>query len=52
LALLGANVPTEKELKTRRQFFHRIRQMRSGKPPKKKRMLPATEEMLRSDRAR
>jgi plasmid stability protein len=51
LALLEANVPTEKELKTRLQFFHRIRQMQSRRPLKKK-MFPATEEMLRGDRDR
>jgi plasmid stability protein len=51
LALLEANVPTEKELKARQQFFHRIRQMQSRRPPKKK-MFPATEEMLREDRGR
>jgi len=51
LALLEANVPTEKELKTRQQFFQRIRQMQSARPPKKK-TFPATEEMLRGDRSR
>jgi DNA polymerase sigma len=51
LALLEANVPTEKELKTRRQFFHRIRQMQSRRRPKK-RIFPPTEEMLREDRGR
>jgi plasmid stability protein len=51
LALLEANVPTEKELKARQQFFQRIRLIQSRRPPKK-RILSPTEEMLREDRGR
>jgi plasmid stability protein len=51
LALLEANVPTEKELKARQRFFRRVRQMQSRKPSNRE-ILPSTEEMLREDRGR
>jgi plasmid stability protein len=51
LALLEANVPTEKELKARQRFFRRVRQMQSRKPSNPE-ILPSTEEMLREDRGR
>jgi plasmid stability protein len=51
LALLEANVSTEKELKARQQFFQRIRRMQSKRPSRSRRF-PATEEMLRENRGR
>jgi len=51
LSLLEENVPTEKELKRRREFVQKMQAMRSQKPlhpgP-----FPSTEEMQREDRQR
>jgi len=51
LALLEANVPTEKELRARQQFLRKIRQMHSRRPANRK-ILLSTGEMLREDRER
>jgi plasmid stability protein len=51
LALLEANVPTQKELKLRQRFIRQVRRMQSKKPLKPKNVQP-TEEMLREDRGR
>jgi plasmid stability protein len=54
LALLEENVPTEKELKTRHEFYRRIIEMRerSKELAKGKGPFPSTEEMIREDRER
>jgi plasmid stability protein len=51
LALLEANIPTEKELKSRQQFLRKVRQIQLGKHLAKG-PFPSTEEMLREDRER
>jgi len=51
LALLEENIPTEKELKARREFLRKIGRMRARKTQGNG-MFPSTEEMQREDRAR
>lgn len=51
LSLLEENVPTEKELKTRRALVRKLQRMRAKAPASPKRF-PSTEEMLREDRRR
>ena len=51
LALLEQNIPTEKELKARREFLHRLKQLASGKNNSGD-SFPSTEEMQREDRNR
>jgi len=51
LALLEQNIPTEKELKARREFLHRLKQLGSGKHNSGD-SFPSTEEMQREDRSR
>jgi len=50
LSLLEQNIPTEKELRVRRELMQKLSRLRSGKRSKKR--FPSTEEMLRQDRAR
>jgi plasmid stability protein len=50
LALLEQNIPTEKELKSRRQIVQRLARLHSkNRSPKR---FPSAEEMLREDRTR
>ena len=51
LAILKQNVPTEKELKARREFMRKIQQFQSQKPLTDGKF-PSSEEMLREDRER
>jgi len=51
LALLEANIPTGKELKSRQQFLRKVRQIQSSKSLAKASFL-SSEEMLREDRER
>jgi plasmid stability protein len=51
LALLEQNIPTEKELKARREFLRRLKQMGSGKLNSEE-SFPSTEDMQREDRTR
>ena len=51
LALLEQNIPTEKELKARREFLRRLKQMGSGKLNSGE-SFPSTEDMQREDRTR
>ena len=51
LALLEANIPTAKELKSRQQFLRKVRQIQCSKPLAKG-PFQSTEEMLREDRSR
>jgi len=51
LALLEQNIPTEKELKARREFLRRLKQMSSGKLSAGV-SFPSTEDMQREDRNR
>jgi len=51
LALLEQHIPTEKELKARRDFLRRLKQMSSGKVSPGE-SFPSTEEMQREDRPR
>lgn len=50
VALLEQNIPTEKELRARREIMRKLNQLRSGKQSRKR--FPSTEEMQREDRAR
>jgi plasmid stability protein len=50
LAMLEENVPTEKELRSRREFLRYVERVHSKK--RSRRSFPSTEEMLREDRAR
>jgi len=50
LALLEQNVPTEKELRVRRDIMRTLNQIRSGKQSKK--LFPSTKEMQQEDRKR
>jgi plasmid stability protein len=50
VALLEQNIPTEKELRSRREITRKLMQLRSGKLSQKR--FPSTEEMQREDRAR
>jgi plasmid stability protein len=51
VSLLEENVPTARELKSRRELLRLARRLRSRKPPGKG-PFPSAEEMLREDRAR
>lgn len=51
LDLLKSNVPTERELKARREFIRRLERLRS-KPTPAPGPFPSTEEMVREDRSR
>ena len=51
IALLERNVPTEHELKKRREFVKRLQQLRATKSPAGG-PFPTTEEMVREDRTR
>jgi plasmid stability protein len=50
ISLLEENVPTEKELESRRVFVSKLERQRSRN--RSKRRFPSTEEMQREDRAR
>ena len=50
LALLEQNIPTEKELKSRRQIVQRLARLHSKNQSPKR--FPSAEELLREDRAR
>lgn len=50
LCLLKENVPTEKELESRRGFVSKLERQRSKNRPNRR--FPSTEEMQREDRAR
>ena len=49
--LLIDNVPTEAELKRRREFYDRLAELRA-KPPLTPGPFPSAEEMIREDRER
>ena len=51
VALLQRNVPTEHELKKRREFVKRLQHLRESESSKSG-TFPRTEEMVREDRAR
>lgn len=51
IALLKQNVPTEAELKRRRDFYDRLAELRA-KQPLKLGPFPSAEEMIREDRER
>ena len=51
LALLEQNIPTQKELKARREFLRRLKQIGSGKRNDGD-SFPSTEDMQREDRIR
>lgn len=51
LELLEQFVPTEKELKARREFIRRLERLRS-KPSPSPGPFPSSEEMVREDRSR
>ena len=51
MALLEENVPTERELKARKDLFQRMMRMRE-ELPKGKGPFPSAEEMIREDRER
>ena len=51
IALLEQNVPTEAELKRRREFYDRLAEIRA-KPPLTPGPFPSAEEMIREDRER
>lgn len=51
IALLKQFVPTEAELKRRREFYDRMLELRS-KPPLTAGPFPSAEEMIREDRDR
>ena len=51
IALLRKNIPTEAELKRRREFYDRLADLRA-KPSLKPGPFPSAEEMLREDRER
>lgn len=51
LAIVEANVPTQKELKARRQLFKKVCEMQSRKL-KSRKITASTEAMLRKDRER
>jgi plasmid stability protein len=50
VSLLEQNIPTEKELRARRELMHKLSRLHSGKQSKKR--FPSAEEMLRQDRSR
>ena len=51
IALLKQNIPTEAELKRRREFYDRLAELRA-KPPLTPGPFPSAEEMIREDRDR
>jgi plasmid stability protein len=51
IELLKQNVPTEAELKRRREFYDRLAEMRA-QPPLIPGPFPSAEEMVREDRER
>jgi len=51
IELLQQNIPTEAELKRRREFYNRMVEIRS-KPPLTPGPFPSAEEMIREDRER
>jgi plasmid stability protein len=51
IRLLTQFVPTEAELKRRREFYDRLAELRA-KPPLTPGPFPSTEEMIREDRER
>ena len=51
IALLKQWVPTEAELKRRREFYNRMMEL-SSKPPLTPGPFPSAEEMIREDRER
>jgi DNA polymerase sigma len=51
LALLEQNIPTEKELKRRREFVQKLKRLRSSIPPISV-DFPTSDEMIREDRSR
>jgi plasmid stability protein len=51
LALLEENVPTERELKSRHEWVHKLAQLRK-QPARSDRAFPSAEEMIREDRER
>ena len=51
LTLLEQNIPTPRELKSRREFIRRLERLRS-RPSGSSGSFPSTEEMQREDRAR
>jgi plasmid stability protein len=52
MALLEQNVPTEKELEKRREFFRFVERLHAKKRRHSRRSFQSTEEMQREDRAR
>jgi plasmid stability protein len=51
IELLKQFVPTEEELKQRREFYDRLAEIRA-KPPLRPGPFPSSEEMIREDRER
>lgn len=51
LALLEQNIPTEQELKRRKDLFDKLLQIRSTPTPEGQ-VFPSAEEMIREDRER
>jgi plasmid stability protein len=51
IALLKQNIPTDAELKRRREFYDRMAELRA-KPPLNPGPFPSAEEMIREDRER
>jgi plasmid stability protein len=51
IGLLKENIPTEADLKRRREFYDRLAELRA-KPPLTSGPFPSTEEMIREDRER
>ena len=51
ITLLQQNIPTEAELKRRREFYDRLAELRA-KPPLRSGPFPSAEEMIREDRER
>ena len=51
LSLLEQNIPTEAELKRRRQFYERLKELQA-RPSPGPGPFPSTEEMQREDRER
>ena len=51
IELLKQNVPTAEELRSRREFARRMREL-SSKPPLTPGPFPSAEEMIREDRER
>jgi plasmid stability protein len=51
IALLKQSIPTEVELKRRREFYDRLAELRA-KPPLTPGPFPSAEEMVREDRER